>query len=72
MNWLYFEYADDLVARKPADNGERAGMPFQVWIKDHWEDRYDFARFEMTSQRIQNVPMFVSSRPDLAAAFQAR
>ena len=65
--WDYYEYADDLVARKK--RGAPSGISFEVWDGSRWKPSFDFVRFSFTAVKIADVQSFVKQHPSLSHAF---
>lgn len=67
-NWEYFEYADDLLARRDANNPD---LLHEVWYpaKACWERDFDGARFAFTAQKIDNPREYAARNPSAARAF---
>lgn len=64
MNWEYYEYADDLIARMVPNSGGQ----FQVWVKDQWVPSLDMVRFSDTAQKIDNIGEFKKMHPEFKKA----
>lgn len=64
-NWTYYEYADDLIARKAADSRGS----FEIFVGGKWELRRDILRFSYTAQKIDDPAAYAREHPDLKAAF---
>jgi hypothetical protein len=63
--WSYYEYADDLLARRK----ENSGGVFDIWVKGQWVPSYDATRFAYTAVKIDDPAAYAKENPNLAAAF---